>query len=142
VEAFTGSFNHKIDAKGRLSLPSEFRKILESAELKVTPDPKKECLMVFANEGFTQWVDSLFESRGGYSPSNSLMFRQRTMLNSLAKSAEIDGSGRILLNAAQREAVGLDREVVIVGNEDHFQIWDADRWNGFFSDDLLASLME
>ncbi len=90
-----GEYRHKLDAKGRLSLPADFRKAL-STNLKVTPDPKNQCLYVFETEAFNAWVNSLFESDGGWSSSKSKMVAQRKVLNSRAKKCEVDNSGRIL----------------------------------------------
>ena len=75
-----GEYSRKLDAKGRLSLPAEFRKVL-SDNLRVTPDPTDQCLLVFETEAFTAWVDSLFEAQGGYSASNRKMVAQRKVLN-------------------------------------------------------------
>ena len=60
-----GEYSRKLDAKGRLSLPADFRRVL-SEDLRVTPDPTNQCLLVFETEAFSDWVDSLFASQGGY----------------------------------------------------------------------------
>ena len=135
-----GEYRHKLDAKGRLSLPADFRKVLKQ-DLMVTPDPTDKCLYVFESEAFSSWVDSLFESQGGWSPSNSKMVAQRKVLNSRAKKCDIDNSGRIHLSQAQREQVGLDKAVAIIGDADHFEIWDAQRWDDFCAEVDVASLV-
>lgn len=135
-----GEYRHKLDAKGRLSLPAGFRKVLKQ-DLMVTPDPKDQCLYVFETEAFTAWVDSLFESKGGWSPSNSVMVAQRKVLNSRAKKCDIDNSGRIHLSQVLREQVGLDKAVAIIGDTDHFEIWDAQRWDDFCAEVDVASLV-
>lgn len=140
VTPLEGEYRHKLDAKGRLSLPAEFRKVL-TPELKVILSPLDDCLLVFEPEAYSEWVENLFESKGGYSPSNRQMAAQRKILNSRVKRCEIDNSGRINISAAQREAAGLDKDVVIVGDTDHFEIWDVDRWDAFCSEFDLASLM-
>ncbi len=135
-----GEYRHKIDAKGRLSLPADFRRAL-SQDLKVTLDPLDDCLYVFEEDAFTEWVNRLFEDKGGWQASNKVMVAQRKVLNSRVRKCEVDNSGRILLSAAQREAAGLDKEVVIIGDTDHFEIWDANRWDEFCSKVDLSSLM-
>ncbi|MEG0027071.1 MAG: division/cell wall cluster transcriptional repressor MraZ [Raoultibacter sp.] len=134
-----GEFHHKLDAKGRLSLPAAFRKIL-SKSLMVTLSPKGECLYVFEPEGFDVWVESLFAKDGGFQTSNSMHAAQRKILNSRAIDIEVDGSNRIGVSSAQREAAGLDKEVVLIGDTDHFEIWDAKRWDDFCSSVTLDSL--
>ena len=67
----------------------------------------------------------------------------RTKLNASAMPNAMDSVGRINLAAKQRASVGLEKEAVLVGNTDHFEIWDAARWDEFQSsvdlDELLFS---
>ena len=138
-----GEYSRKLDAKGRLSLPADFRKVL-SQDLRVIPDPNPDntCLLVFETEALTAWVESLFASKGGYSASNREMIRQRKRLNSMVQKCEVDSSGRIHLSAGQRDAASLDKDVVIVGDADHFEIWDEKRWNDYLEATDLTSLFE
>jgi len=140
VSELLGEYSRKLDAKGRLSLPAEFRKVL-SDNLRVTPDPTDQCLLVFETEAFSAWVESLFADQGGYSASNRKMVAQRKVLNSRAKPCEVDNSGRIHLSPQQRDSASLEKDVVIVGDTDHFEIWDEERWNQFVEDTDVASLV-
>ena len=54
-----GEFSRKLDAKGRLSLPADFRKEL-SDNLRMTLSLDGTCLYIFETEDFNKWVDSLF----------------------------------------------------------------------------------
>lgn len=120
-----GEFHHKVDAKGRMSLPSAFRKLL-STDLVVTPNPKDECLYVFEAPEFNRWVAKAFEDKfGKYDSSNDLHVRLRRKLKSRAKAVEVDGAGRIMLSADQRTAAKIDKDVVVVGNTGYFEIWDS-----------------
>ncbi|MEG0322516.1 MAG: division/cell wall cluster transcriptional repressor MraZ [Raoultibacter sp.] len=136
-----GEYRHKLDAKGRLSLPSDFRKVLPQ-NLKVTLSPKNDSLYVFDSEGFGTWVSSLFEKDGGFTASNSKHVNMRKVLNSRAKNVDLDGSGRIGVSADLREAAGLTKDVVLVGDTDHFEIWDAKRWDEFCDSVDLNSLFD
>lgn len=135
-----GAYNHKLDAKGRLSLPSAFRKALSTDDLVVTQSPDGECLYVFEPEGFEAWVDALFMKDGGYDPSNTRHYRQRKVLNSRANDVVIDASGRIGLSAAMRSLAALDKEAVLIGDSDHFEIWDSSRWEDFRDSVVFDSL--
>lgn len=134
-----GEFHHKLDAKGRVSLPSDFRKVLQR-NLKVTQAPQEKCLFVFQADAFDAWVDSIFESKGGYSPSNMDHVRARRLLNARATDVDIDSAGRISISADLRDKADLDKEVVITGNGDHVEIWDAKRWDDFVNGFDLDSL--
>ena len=103
-----GEFSRKIDAKGRLSLPAEFRKEL-SDNLRMTLSLDGTCLYLFETEDFNKWVESLFEAQGGFNVANTQMVRLKLKLNSRAGKCEVDNAGRISLSASLRETVGLTR---------------------------------
>ncbi len=134
-----GEFSRKIDAKGRLSLPADFRKEL-SEDLRITLSIDKSCLYIFETEDFNKWVASLFDAQGGFNVGNAMMVRQKTVLNSRASKCEIDNVGRIKISASFREAAGLDKDVVVIGNGDRIEIWDEEHWNQFALDTDLSSL--
>ena len=125
-----GEYSYKLDDKGRLSLPSAFRKALPK-DLYISLSPDEDCLYVFDSKGFGKWVDSLFERDGGFDSSKLSHVHARTKLNSRAKSVDMDSSGRIGISAQQRAAAGLEKNVVVIGNTDHFEVWDAERWQSF-----------
>ena len=123
-----GEFRFKTDAKGRMSLPAKFRKAL-SSELVVTLDPQNECIRVFETEAFNAWVVDLFEDRfGGFNSSDPMHIKLRRKLKARAFDVQVDSAGRIMLPADQRQEVGIDRDVVIVGNTGYFEVWDAKRY--------------
>lgn len=134
-----GEFHHKLDAKGRVSLPSDFRKVLPK-NLKVTQAPQAKCLYVFEADAFDAWVASIFASKGGYDPSNLEHEQARRLLNSRASDVEIDSAGRISISADLRSKAELEKEVAIIGNGDHAEIWSAKRWDEFVSGFSLDSL--
>lgn len=124
-----GEYRFKVDAKGRMSLPAKFRKVL-SDELVVTRSLDDECIYVFETPSFNAWVNQLFEDRfGGYVASNKQHNHLRTKLKSRAYDAPVDAAGRIMIPAEQREAVGITKDVVIVGNTGYFEVWDAKRYD-------------
>lgn len=137
-----GQYRYKVDAKGRLSLPAQFRKSLpEDTEMAVVSDAKNGKLMVYTREAFKKWKDDLFEKRGGFNPNDRIHVMLSTKLNASAMPSSIDSAGRISLSKDQRELVGIDKDVTVIGNTDHFDVWDAQRWEEFQSsidlDDLL-----
>lgn len=120
-----GSYEHSIDAKGRVSLPATFRKILPT-QLIVSTSP--ECaLYVFTCESYEKWVGSLFPD--GFNPRNLEHVKVRRAVTKNAFTVEVDASGRISLMASLRERAKLNKEVTIVGGYDRFEIWDRSVWN-------------
>ena len=119
-----GEFRFKVDGKGRVSLPSKFRKVLQE-DLVITPDLEGKHLMVFEPQGFNDWVSTLFKDRfGEFNSSNRQHLDFRRALKSRAFGVEVDSAGRILLPLEQRSQVGIERDVAIIGNTGYFEIWD------------------
>lgn len=136
-----GEFRFKADAKGRVSLPSKFRKVLPS-DLVVTPDPDGEYLMVFTNSGFNAWVSELIEDVFGKFKSNDRQqLKARRQLKARADSVQIDTAGRIMVPADQLETAGIEKDVVIVGNTGYFELWDAKRYEADSEEFDLSSLL-
>lgn len=124
-----GKYRHKVDEKGRVSMPAAFRKVL-SSDLVVTRNPNDECLYVFEPEGFNNWVEKAFEDKfGGYNSTDPMHVAIRRKLKGRAAEASVDKVGRIMLAADLRQEAGIDREVVIVGNTGYFEVWDAKRFD-------------
>lgn len=125
-----GKYRHKVDEKGRVSMPAAFRKVL-SSDLVVTRSPyEDECLYVFEPEGFNNWIAKAFEDRfGSYDSTNRQHVKIRTMLKSRASLVSVDKVGRIMLPAELRQEAGIESDVVIIGNTGYFEIWDAKRFD-------------
>ncbi len=124
-----GAYNFKVDAKGRVSLPAKFRKVL-SPNLVIAQELKGKCLYVFENADYEAWINELFDKRfGGFDETNELHLGLMLRLKSMAKDVEVDKSGRIMLPSEAREAADIDKDVVIVGSKGRFEIWGAKRYN-------------
>ncbi len=139
-----GEFRHKLDAKGRVSLPASFRKEL-AKNLVVTLSPKKDYLMVFDDEGFENWIESLFngvrnDGGEGFQPNNLNLAGCRKLLHARARNVELDSTGRLGIPVDMREEVGLDKEVALIGDADHLEVWNAKRWDDYSASVDLMSL--
>ena len=124
----TGSFERNLDAKGRLSLPAAVRSEL-SEHVYVLPAPDVDALYVFSKDEFEKWVLGLFEKRGGFNARSRADQALMRKVTSKATPLDIDSASRIGISEQLREKAGLVREVTVVGNWDHLEIWDRDRWN-------------
>lgn len=119
---FLGQFEHALDQKGRVILPVRFREQLEGgAYLAASLDG---CVAVYEAEEFKRVMSDLMEkSRRGP--------RERQAARAFAaKAAEvsIDRQGRMLIPGHLRTFGSLERDVVITGNVNRVEIWDAGRW--------------
>ncbi len=123
-----GQFSFKVDSKGRMALPAKFRKVLPET-LVVARELKDDCVYVFVKSDFDLWVDKLFQGRfGGYQESNHQHVELRRKLKGRAFEVEVDASGRIMIPQDVRRAVGIDKDVIILGNTGRFEVWDAKRF--------------
>lgn len=117
-----GEYNHTLDEKGRLVLPSKFRADL--ADGCVVTKGQERCLYVFP---LSQWSDE--EARVRSLPRTDQ--RARRFARSFFASAdhqEQDKQGRVQVHGKLRDYAGLQKEVTIVGVSDRVEIWDTETW--------------
>ena len=137
-----GEFRFKVDSKGRVALPSKFRKAL-SKDLIVSRNVDDECLYVFTADTFNAWVNQLFEDKfGGFNASSRAHVALRRKLKSRAEMVEVDAAGRITLKGNLRESVGIDHEVVLVGNTGYFEIWADEKYDSMIDDIDLTRFLD
>ena len=116
----TGEFQHSLDAKGRLFIPVRLREEL-GPEFYVTIS-MDQCLYAYNMENWKR-----FEEKAASMPYNKQ--RQISPLFYFAAKCEMDAQGRILLPQNLREMRGLQKNVTILGANNHAEFWDADLWN-------------
>lgn len=136
---FMSEYNHTIDTKGRLIIPSKFRDQLGD-EFVVTKG-MDGCLFVYANE---DW--NAFEQKLTSLPLINKEARQfaRFFLAGAAQ-VEVDKQGRILLPASLRDFAKLEKDVVLVGVGSRIEIWSRENWESMDADgnmDDIAAAME
>ena len=128
MQNLIGEYAHKMDAKGRVAFPANFRKtISEGANLVIAPSPSSNCLYVYLKDDYIAWVDEMFEGIGGYDVNNEDHVEMKSFLMGAARDAELDGAGRIAVTPRYREEFGLSSEVILVGNGNRVEIWDPHR---------------
>ena len=119
-----GEYNHTIDAKGRLSVPSKFRTVLGDGF--VISKGIDQCLVVYSEE---EW--STFQAKLNTLPTFDDDAREvKRFFGSGSAYVEVDSHGRILVPANLQEYAGLTKDVTIVGTTDgKAEIWDTNNWN-------------
>lgn len=127
---FRGRFEHNIDTKGRLSIPSKFRDILSAKH--------DECLMVTNFDNclwaypIAEWIK--IEEKLASVPQfkDEVKALQRVFV-SAASECPIDKHGRILLPPTLRDYAAIDKEVVLAGMINRIEIWSKERWTAVFA---------
>jgi MraZ protein len=117
---FQGASAINLDAKGRMSIPAKHRDALAlqcEGRLTLTRHPHG-CLLFFPRPVWETHRDQIAAW-----PMSARAW-QRIFLGN-ACDVEMDSAGRVLISPELRAAVGLEKEVMMLGMGTHFEIWDA-----------------
>ena len=133
---FMGEYNHTVDAKGRLIVPSKFREQL--GEEFVVTKGLDGCLFVYDN---TEWK-ALEEKLHALPLTNANARKVTRFFLAGATACEVDKQGRILLPAVLREFAGIEKEAVLVGVGSRIEIWSKDTWNKMNTYDDMEEIAE
>ena len=122
---FRGRFSHSLDAKGRLSIPVRFREILKARSVSTLfVTNAVDHLVVYPSDEWERVEEKVLD--GSIIPHSHAEGFMRYFIASAAEVSP-DSHGRILLPAHLREEAGLDREVVVLGALNYFEIWNPER---------------
>ncbi len=125
---FFGEFQHSIDSKGRLIVPSKFREGL--GVTFVLTKGLDDCLFAYP---LNEWKN--FEEKLKSLPISSRDARAFVRyFFSGATECELDRQGRILLPANLREHARLEKDVVVIGVSTRVEIWSKELWDRYNSD--------
>ncbi|MBQ6806012.1 MAG: division/cell wall cluster transcriptional repressor MraZ [Lachnospiraceae bacterium] len=133
---FMGEYNHTIDAKGRLIIPSKFREAL--GDVFVVTKGLDGCLFVYDN---AEW--NAFEEKLKSLPLTNKDARQfvRFFLAGAAE-VEVDKQGRILVPNVLREFADLSKDVVLIGVASRIEIWSKERFEGMATYEDMEEIAE
>ncbi|MEE0419536.1 MAG: division/cell wall cluster transcriptional repressor MraZ [Lachnospiraceae bacterium] len=133
---FMGEYNHSVDTKGRLIIPSRFRD--ELGDEFVVTKGLDGCLFVFPNN---EW--QAFEEKLKTLPLTNKSARQfARFFVAGATPCELDKQGRILLPQTLREFAGLEKDVVLTGMLNRIEIWSKAKWTENNSYDDMDDIAE
>lgn len=124
---FRGATQITLDAKGRMAIPTRYReKLAERCDGRlVTTVDRDYCLLIYP---FPDWEE--IERKLVNLPSfNKQSRRLVRLMVGYASELEIDGHGRVLLPKELRAFAALDRQAVLIGQGNKFELWDAARWS-------------
>ena len=128
----TGTYEHNIDAKGRLAIPSKLRDELGSVfYLAMGVDA---CLAVYPQSTWDRFTEKFASLPMSQSKAMRPLFAN-------AARCELDNQGRIVIPQKLRRYAGLDKDVVILGVNDRAEIWSADAWNAQEEEEMTPEKM-
>ncbi|MGV6848205.1 MAG: division/cell wall cluster transcriptional repressor MraZ [Marinibacterium sp.] len=126
---FRGEFPFRVDKKGRMSIPADFRRVLEAGDPNYTKGLRPKFVVVYGDEkqkhleAYTIREANALAEKINRLPSNNLKRRLIHENISCSFENEIDPDGRLVIPARYREKIGLEDEATFVGTLGTFQIW-------------------
>lgn len=135
---FMGEYQHNLDEKSRIVIPSSFRDELKNNF--VIAKGLEKCLYIFSKNEWDKVVSKL-ESLP-FTKKDVRIFKRSFF--SGAANVELDKSGRIVISSNLKEYAKINRECVIIGAGDRIEIWDKDEWNNFMNtyEDKVSDIAE
>lgn len=131
---FRGVSQLALDAKGRLAIPAKHRDALARraadadastpASIVITADPSR-CLLLYPRAAWEP-IQARLMALSSFNPEIRSLQR---LIVGFADDVDVDGNGRILVPPALREYASLEHHVVLVGQGNKFELWDAAKWN-------------
>ena len=133
-----GEFNNSIDEKGRLIIPAKLRDDL--GENFVICNGLEGCLFVYSQE---EWSKFVAELETLPRMSKDARIYKRYFFGS-ASEGTFDKQGRVLVPTPLRKSANLEKDVVLVGVQDHVEIWDKALWEeqSMVSEEELDAIAE
>jgi MraZ protein len=125
---FRGRYDFSIDQKGRINIPSKFRKLLtpEAEETFVICRAPDGCLWAYPKDEWEKFEDSLLAMPVSKEYNKFLRAMQNTLNDSM-----LDKQGRISLTPFQMKIAGISKDVTIIGRGSYLEIWDTHRFEEY-----------
>jgi MraZ protein len=124
---FTGHFLNTLDAKGRVSVPSQFRQVLSSKNFStlIISNHFDGCLYAYTPESWEQILNKVSKLPQS---KKEVKAYQRFVISS-AVECQLDKFGRILIPQKHREYAHINKEILFAGVGTRFEIWSKELWD-------------
>ena len=138
---FRGTSTHKVDSKGRVSIPAAFRRVLEENDPDWQPGRQPALVLLFGDErvdyievltraAIERIEDRIDETEYGSEEREEL----EEWYCTLAAEGKLDDNGRMVLPRHARDKIGLKGEALFVATGESFRIWDPDTYAAYRRD--------
>lgn len=136
---FRGASTVNLDVKGRIAIPTRYRaEILEKnqGQMVCTVDIRQPCLLLYP---LNEWeiIERKLLGLSNFDTAHRTL--QRVMLG-YATECELDSAGRILLSAPLRQHAKLEKEIMLVGQLNKFEIWSDAEWQAQIEQDMALGM--
>ena len=133
----TGDYQHSLDNKGRLFIPAKLRE--ELGEIFFLTLSMDRCLCAYSADSWQALSEKV----------NAMPYvKQRKMrpLFAYAARCELDAQGRALIPQNLRDYAGLEKNVTVIGCNNHAELWNSELWNEVYTAETtpenIAAVME
>jgi len=124
----TGIFSRSIDEKLRVAIPKRLREALESGKQPIYIAPgTDQSLAIYAEEALTRLAERLAQA----SPTRQDVRTFNRLFYARAQRVELDAQGRVRVPGELAEFAHFEKEVVLLGVQDHVEVWSARRWKSY-----------
>lgn len=123
---FQGAASLSLDAKGRMAVPARHRDALSQAaggRLVLTAHPHR-CLLLYPEPAWEP-IRAKILAAPSLEPKAAML---RRLLVGFAVDLDMDGAGRVLVTPELRQYAGLEKDIWLVGQGSHFEVWSDAGW--------------
>ena len=127
---FRGSETFKVDAKGRVSIPAAFRRVIEASDPDWKEGLRPNIVIVYGPES-QNWLDvfsmeavnEMDEQIGMMQRGSPERLLNEELMYGQSFEAQIDDDGRLTIPQKYRDKIGLKGEAFFISAGDYFRIW-------------------
>ena len=137
---FRGATSLNLDAKGRLTLPTKHREAMAlecAGNLVLTAHPHR-CLLVYPQPAWEP-IQVKMTALSSFDKQSSGLQR---LLVGFAEDVALDSAGRLLVSPELRDFAALSKEVMLVGQGSHFELWSKEAWRAQLEQVMQAESFE
>ena len=137
---FRGTFEHALDAKHRLTVPSKFRAALAggvvlAASHEVTPVSPR-CVSIWTPEGYEAFTA---QTLSGLNPSSPKARELKRFFFNSSYDTELDSANRLMIPTPLMRYASLDKDVLVTGSGECIEVWDRKAYDTY-REDILARI--
>ena len=137
---YRGATSLNLDAKGRLAMPTKHRDAMQQecdGNLVLTAHPHR-CLLLYPQPAWEP-IQAKMMALSSFDPKSSALQR---LLVGFAEDISLDAAGRMLVSPVLRDFAGLSKEVMLVGQGTHFELWSLEAWRAQLDKAMQAESFE
>ena len=129
MSTFIGKYEAKADVKGRIFIPSAYRKLLPDGEREkvvMRRDAENECMILYPEHIWNAKVEQLKATLDEWNPADQMLLMQFV---ADAEWLDIDSQGRVLIAKRHLQSISVENsELLFVGMIDRFAVWGKNRY--------------